>query len=138
MRRFGRRREVIGARILFKDHDIYQFVEYQKARLGQEYNSVPDDKALDESFIQELKHRYMLDIPTLKPDQWSKDERENETIIYVAFEGDPAAFRLKPSAFNGTIAVGDVLGKDLFITVSNASAGYDVLGHIKRESAKVE
>jgi hypothetical protein len=58
----------VGPRVLFNGHDIYDVVEIQKDKLKKTYEALPDDKALDESFTQDLKKQYMLDIPRFRPD----------------------------------------------------------------------
>ena len=128
----------MGPKVLFNDQHIYDFVESQKAKLKQAYEALPDDKATDETFTQEWKRQFMLDVPSLKPDRWEADERPTETVVYVPFEGDPSVFKLSPSAFNGTIAVGEIVDHDLLITVSSPIQNFDVAGHVKREIVNVE
>jgi len=124
--------------VLFNKHDIYNFVEAERARLKKAYDALPDDKALDESVVKDLKQQFMLNIPILKPEKWEAEERPGETAVYVPFEGDPAVFEIAPSAFNGTVAVGEIVGSDLVITVSSPLAVFDIEAHVKREIAKVE
>jgi TIR domain len=128
----------VAPRVLFNKHDIYNFVEAERARLKKAYDALPDDKALDESVVKDLKQQFMLHIPTLKPEKWEAEERPGETAVYVPFEGDPAVFEIAPSAFNGTVAIGDIVGSDLVITVSSPFANFDIEACVKREIAKVE
>lgn len=128
----------MGAYVLFNEQHIYDFVETQKAQLKKAYEALPDDEALDETVTQNLKRQYMLVVPTLKPDQWEADERPTETVVYVPFEGDPSVFKLRPSASNGTIAVGQVVEHDLLISVGSLLPNLDVEGYVKRQLANVE
>lgn len=128
----------MGPNVLFNEQHIYDFVEMQKAKLKKAYEALPDDEALDEIVTQNLKRQYMLVVPTLKPDQWEAEERPTETVVYVPFEGDPSVFKLTPSASNGTIAVGQIVGHDLLIIVGSPLSNFDVAGYVKREIAKVE
>jgi TIR domain len=128
----------VGPNVLFNEQHIYDFVETQKAKLKKAYEALPDDEALDEIVTQNLKRQYILVVPILKPDQWEAEERPTETVVYVPFEGDPSVFKLSPSASNGTIAVGQIVGHDLLITVGSPLPNFDVAGYVKREIAKVE
>jgi hypothetical protein len=105
--------------VLFNQQHIYDFVETQRAKLKKAYEGLPDDKALDEAFTQDLKRQFMPNVPVLKPDKWEAEERPTETVVYLPFEGDPDVFKISPSAFNGTVAVGEIVGQDLLITVSS-------------------
>jgi hypothetical protein len=87
----------VGPRVLFNGHDIYDVVEIQKDKLKKTYEALPDDKALDEAFTQDLKKQYTLDIPRLRPDEWTSERKDtspqaNEIVVYVPFDGDPSVF----------------------------------------------
>jgi hypothetical protein len=128
----------VGPKVLFNDQHIFEFVESQKAKLKKAYEALSDDKATDETFTQEWKRQFMLDVPSLKPDKWEAEERPTETVVYVPFVGDPSVFKLSPSAFNGTVAVGEIVDHDLLITVSSPFPNFDVVAYVKREIVKVE
>jgi hypothetical protein len=133
----------VGPHVLFNGQHIYDFVEIQKDKLKKTYEALPDDKALDESFTQDLKKQYMLDIPTLKPDEWTSEQRDisshaSEIVAYIPFDGDPAVFNIRPSAFNGTVAQGEIVDHDLLIRVRPMSPEFDVATYVKREIGQVE
>lgn len=90
--------------VLFTGPDIYDLVEYQKGELKKAYEALPDDKALDEAFALDLKKRFMLDIPRLKTGEWTSEQKRVtphsvEIVAYIPFDGDPAVFEIRPSAF---------------------------------------
>ena len=133
----------MGPQVLFNGQHIYDFVEIQKEKLKKSYEALPDDRALDEAFTKDLKKQYMLDIPTLKPDQWSSERRDipphsMEIVAYIPFDGDPSVFNIRPSAFNGTVAQGEIVDHELLIRVRPTSAEFDVAAYVKREIAEAE
>jgi hypothetical protein len=133
----------VGSKVLFNGHDIYDFVEIQKDILKRAYESLPDEKALDEAFTQNMKKQYILDIPRLRLENWSSEQKDTskhstEIVVYVPFDGDPAVFGIKPSAFNGTVAVGEIVGHELLIALMPPTPDFDVAGFVQREIGKVE
>jgi hypothetical protein len=133
----------VGPRVLFNGHDIYDVVEIQKDKLKKTYEALPDDQALDEAFTQDLKKQYMLDIPRLRPDEWTSERKDtpphaNEVVVYVPFDGDPSVFAIKPSASNGIVAKGEIVGHELLIGVIPPTPDFDVERFVRREIGQVE
>jgi hypothetical protein len=127
---------------LFMGTDIYDFVETQKTKLKKAYEALPDEQALDEAYAAELKKRYMLDIPSLRPEEWSAEHRELshgiEVLAYVPFDGDPSVFNLRPSAMKMTVAKGEIVDHDWRIRIMVGGPHIDVAGMVKRELAEVQ
>jgi len=133
----------VDRRLLFRGQDIYDFVEVQRAKLKSTYEALPDNQALDEAFALGLKSRFMLDIPRLKPNEWTSEQRaitphSIEIVAYIPFEGDPAVFNIKPSASKMTLAQGEIVDHDLLIRLQPTNPEFDVAGYVKREVGEVE
>lgn len=129
--------------LLFTGPDIYDFVEDQQKKLKKAYEALPDEKALDEQFVVEFKQSFMLDVPTLKPDEWTSEQKQIgqhsiEVVAYIPFEGDPSVFNIRPSAMKGTVARGEIIGHELLIRVRQAAPQFDVPGYVKRELGEVQ
>ena len=127
---------------LFMGMDIYDFVETQKTKLKKAYEALPNDQALDEAYAVELKKRYMLDIPRLRPEELSAEQRELshgiEVLAYVPFDGDPSVFNLRPSAMKMTVAKGEIVDHDWRIKIMVGGPHIDIAGMVKRELAEVQ
>jgi hypothetical protein len=52
--------------VLFAKYDVLNVLEDKKIRLKAAYLALPENDALDENVIQQLKVEYMLDVPVLK------------------------------------------------------------------------
>jgi TIR domain len=129
--------------LLFTGPDIYDFVEDEQKKLKKAYEALPDEKALDEQFVVEFKQSFMLDVPTLKPDEWTSEQKQIgqhsiEVVAYIPFEGDPSVFNIRPSAMKGTVARGEIIGHELLIRVRQAAPQFDVPGYVKRELGEVQ
>jgi hypothetical protein len=127
---------------LFMGTDIYDFVETQKTKLKKAYEALPNDQALDEAYAVELKKRYMLDIPRMRPEEWSAEQRELshgiEVLAYVPFDGDPSVFNLRPSAMKMTLAKGEIVDHDWRIRIMVGGPQIDIGGMVKRELGEVQ
>lgn len=127
---------------LFMGTDIYDFVETQKTKLKKAYEMLPNEQALDEAYAVELKKRFVLDIPRLRPEGWGADQRELssgiEVLAYIPFDGDPSVFKLRPSAFKSTVARGEIVDHDLRIRIVVGGPHIDIAGMVKREIEEVE
>jgi hypothetical protein len=128
--------------LLFMGTDIYDFVETQKTKLKKAYEALANEQALDEACAVELKKRFMLDIPRLRPEDWGADQRELssgiEVLAYIPFDGDPSVFNLRPSAFKSTVARGEIVDHDLRIRIVVGGPHIDIASMVKREIAEVE
>ena len=127
----------MGQRVLFNKQDIYDFVEQQKSRLKKKYESLSDEEALDRVHIERLKAEFRLQVPSLRPQEWNAEEQSTEIVIFVPFDGDPAVFDLAPSAQNGTVATGEIIGHELLLRVGRAYE-LSVAEYAKREISNVE
>jgi hypothetical protein len=125
--------------LLFSKRDIYHFVEDQQGRLKAAYESLPDDDALNSDKTQALKEKFAVAVPTLLRDKIEYESKEKqvtaneflgrnmlglpgqalrdivEYVFHVPFEGDAFVFDIAPSAFNGTVAAGEVVGQEVLI-----------------------
>ena len=91
----------VEPRVLFSGKHIYDLVEERRGLLKVAYEALPDDEALDEAATQALKKKFMLDVPTLRMNDWTSERREispysTEIITYIPFDGDPAVFDVQP------------------------------------------
>jgi hypothetical protein len=64
----------MAPQVLFGQVDVFDVVERHKARLQDEYQSLPDDAALDPAMKEKLIAKYMLDVPILKPEEMTYEE----------------------------------------------------------------
>jgi len=134
----------MAPRLLFAGRDdIYDFVEEQSARLKKAYESLPDEKALDEKFVVDFKKRFMLDIPRLKPDEWTSEQKQItphsiEVVAYIPFDGDPSVFDIRPSAMKSTVAQGEIVGHEVLIRLRPATPQIDVAAYVKRELGEIQ
>ncbi len=120
-----------------------------------------DNEALDEDVIQELKAKYMLDVPVLRAAEMSYEEHKTkidarrlpnrifssgagpvmedatELIIHIPFDGDPGVFNIAPSAYNSRIAQGEVVGQELLLRLTVVDSNYDIQGRIDREVQQI-
>jgi TIR domain len=125
----------VAPRVLFNGKlDIYHVIQGQRDKLKREYEALPDENAMDEVVIRNLKDKYMLDVPTLKRDEWEAEQGPNETVVFVPFMGDPDLFDVRPSQFDGQVAVGEISGMHLLVRVGNVA----VEANAKRELDKVD
>jgi hypothetical protein len=148
-------------RQLFRKYDIYNVIEGLKKRLKDDYETLPDDRALDETIVKQLKAKHSLEIPRLKPEEMEYEENTtrvdarrlpgrlvagsggpvwvdaSELMFHIPFEGDPGIFDVAPSAFNGTSAIGAIMEQELLLTVVVAQADFDTKGHINREISNI-
>ncbi len=150
----------MAPRQLFAKYDIYNVIEGLKKSLKDEYQTLPDDVALDEAAGQRLKEKHSLHIPTLKTEAMEYEDNDTkvdarnlpgrlvagnqaawvnakEYIVHIPFEGNPGVFDIAPSAFNGTIAMGEIVGQELLVRVVNAQANFDVQAQVNRELAQI-
>ena len=93
----------IPDKVLFTGPDISDFVADQQKKLKKAYEALPDEQALDEHFVVAFKQRFMLDVPKLKPEEWTSEQKQIsqhsvEVSAYIPFDGDPAVFTIRPSA----------------------------------------
>lgn len=150
----------MAPKVLFNKYDFYEVVEDKKNRLQLAYERLPDDKAMNEAFTQALKEQYRMQVPVLDMQKMEYDERETsqqararhsvaaqmamggksgkEMVFHIPFEGDAGVFEISPSARNGTVATGEIVGQELLLTLDPPSLEYDVEGHIKRELGYIE
>jgi TIR domain len=148
----------LAPKVLFNKYDFYDVVEDKKRRLKLAYKQLPDDKAMDEALSQSLKEQHRMDVPLLRTEKMEYEERETsqrarhsvaaqlamgdkigkELLFHIPFEGDAGVFEISPSARNGTVATGEIVGQELLLTVEPLSFEYDVEAHIKRELGYIE
>jgi hypothetical protein len=133
----------IPDKILFTGPDIYDFVADQQKKLKKAYEALPDEQALDESFVVAFKRKFMLDVPKLKPEEWTSEQKQIsqhsvEVLAYIPFDGDPAVFTIRPSATKGTVARGEIVDHELLIRLNQSSPQFDVLAFVRRELSEVQ
>jgi hypothetical protein len=151
----------VAVNLLFQKKDIYLFVEEQQQRIRQAYETLPDDQAFDNAVIEELKKRFRLAVPVLKRDKIEYEDHllktsvesrnrgvvmphgqvsgeSMEYVFHVPFDGDPKAFDILPSAFDGKVVMGKVIGSELLLRFVVQSPGVDVQGLLNRELTTIE
>jgi len=129
--------------VLFSGKHIYDLVEERRGLLKVAYEALPDDEALDEAATQALKKKFMLDVPTLRMNDWTSERREmspysTEIIAYIQFDGDPAVFDVRPSAFNGMVAYGEIVNHEILVRIRPNSADFDVPASVRNQLKEVE
>jgi hypothetical protein len=133
----------VAARLLFAGHDIYDFIEEQRERLKKAYESLPDKEALDEQFVVDFKKEFMLDVPRLKMDEWTSEQKQItshsiEVVAYIPFDGDPSVFDIRPSAMKATVAQGEIVDHEVLIRLRPAMPQFDVASFVKRELGEIQ
>lgn len=125
--------------LLFSKRDIYHFIEDQQGRLKVAYESLSDEDALDGTKTQALKEKFGIAVPTLLRDKIEYESTDRqvtaneflgrnmlgapgqalrdivEYVFHVPFKGDAFVFDIAPSAFNGTVATGELVGQEVLI-----------------------
>ena len=84
----------IPDKILFTGPDIYDFVADQQKKLKKAYEALPDEQALDENFVVAFKQKFMLDVPRLKPEEWTSEQKANQPAFCRGLGVHP--FRWRP------------------------------------------
>ena len=133
----------IPDKILFTGSDIYDFVADQQKKLKKAHEALPDEQALDEQFVVGFKQKFMLDIPRLKPEEWTSEQKQIsqhsvEVTAYIPFDGDPAVFSIRPSAMKGTVARGEIVDHELLIRLHQSSPQIDIPAFVRRELSEVQ
>jgi hypothetical protein len=133
----------VATRLLFTGHDIYDFVEEQRERLKKAYEALPDEKAFDEQFVVDFKKKFMLDVPRLKLDEWTSEQKQItphsiEVVAYIPFDGDPSVFDIRPSAMKSTVAQGEIVDHEVLIRLRPAMPQIDVAAYVKREIGEIQ
>ncbi len=133
----------MAARLLFAGRDIYDFIEEQRERLEKAYEALPDEKAVDEQFVVDFKKRFMLDVPRLKIDEWTSEQKQItphsiEVVAYIPFDGDPSVFDIRPSAMKATVAQGEIVDHEVLIRLRPAMPQIDVAAYVKRELHEIQ
>ena len=133
----------MDSRVLFSGKHIYDLVEERRGLLNVAYDALPDDEALDEARTQALKKKFMLDVPTLRMNDWTSEREEispyaTEITAYIPFDGDPAVFYVQPSAFNGMLAYGEIVGHEILVRIRPNSANIDIPANVRNQLKEVE
>jgi hypothetical protein len=134
---------LMAAKVLFAGRDIYDFVGEQCERLKKAYEALPDNKALDEPFVVDFKKKFMLNVPSLKLDEWTSEQEQItphsiEVTAYIPFDGDPSAFDIRPSAMKSTAAQGEIVDHEVLIRLRPATPQIDVAAYVKRELREIQ
>src|SRR5690349_5632508 len=102
---------------LFAGPDFHSVLEHYKAKLVQAFEQLTNEQALNEQEQKNLKQRFMLDVPVLRPqgEVWAEQnttkidvrrlpnrlpglgnrpimEEVPEFTVHVPFDGDPDVF----------------------------------------------
>jgi hypothetical protein len=117
---------------------------------------------MNKTVVQKLKAQFALEIPVLRCDQMDYEENHRrlsfnefsgrkiiglpeqvmrdvtEYVIHVPFDGDPKAFDLTPSAYNGTVALGEIVGHEVLLRLNIDNPNIDVQDLIDRELEKID
>ncbi len=133
----------IPDKILFTGPDIYDFAADQQKKLKKAYEALPDAKALDEQFVVDFKKKFMLDVPRLKLDEWTSEQKQItphsiEVVAYIPFDGDPSVFDIRPSAMKTTVAQGEIVDHEVLIRLRPAIPQFDVAAYVKRELGEIQ
>lgn len=133
----------MDSHVLFSGKHIYDLVEERREQLKVAYDALPDDEALDEATTQALKKKFMLDVPTLRMNDWTSEREQispyaTEITAYIPFDGDPAVFYVQPSAFNGMLAYGEIVNHELLVRIRPNSTNFDVPAYVRNQLKEVE
>ena len=140
---------------LFAGPDFHSVLEHYKAKLVQAYEQLSDEEALDEQVQRNLKGRFWLDVPVLRPqgEIWAEQstakidvrrlpnrlpslgdrpimEEVPEFTVHVPFDGDPDVFGIAPSIYSGSPASGKIVGQELLLKFLIVIPGFDLQGSI--------
>lgn len=147
---------IVSQRLLFSGTSVFDVIETQKRRLRDEFRRLRVSDLDDPDLPNRLAVEYGMHIPVLEEDRKyakKKDARVDvshdptrryffehsgprylpgtELSIFVPFKGDPAVFNVRPSSFDTSPPIGDVIGTELcfiyaFVTVpANLTGEYD-------------
>ena len=128
---------------LAQGRHIYDFVEDQSERLKTAYEALPDEEALDETFVVDFKKKFTLDVPRLKLDEWTSEQQKItpnsiEVMAYIPFDGDPSVFDIRPSAMKATVAQGEIVDHEVLIRFRPVTPQIDVAAYVKRELGEIQ
>jgi len=142
---------------LFAGPDFHNVLEHYKTKLVEAFDQLPDEEALDEQVQSNLKARFLLDVPTLRPqgEMWAEQgtvkvdvtklpnrvpglggrpvfEEVPEFTAHVPFDGDPFVFEIAPTIYGGAGVIADVVDHDLQMKFQVVMPGWDHQGSIDR------
>src|SRR5271169_2563677 len=140
---------------LFAGPDFHSVLEHYKAKLVQAYEQLSDEEAVDEQVLKNLKGRFWLDVPVLRPqgEIWAEQstakidvrrlpnrlpslgnrpimEEVPEFTVHVPFDGDPNVFGIAPSIYSASPASGKIVGQELLLKFLMVMPGFDLQGSI--------
>lgn len=147
---------------LFAGPDFHSVLEHYKANLVRAFEHLSDAEALDEQVQQNLKERFTLDVPVLRPqgEMWAEQsatkvdvrqlpnrlpvpggrtimEEIPKLTVHVPFDGDPDVFDIAPSIYGGSPASGEIFGQELVLEFLIVMPGFDVQGSIDRTLGQI-
>ena len=140
---------------LFSGPDFHTVLEHYQAKLVEAYEQLSDEEAVDEQIQANLKQRFLLDVPSLRPqgEIWAEEgtvkvdvrrlpnrmpglgdrpiyEDVPEFTVHIPFDGDPGVFGISPSVFGGASVLGEIVGNELLMKFLMTMPGQDLQGNI--------
>jgi hypothetical protein len=140
---------------LFSGPDFHSVLEHYQAKLVEAYEQLPDEEAADEQVQAGLKQRFMLDVPSLRPqgEIWAEEDTVKVDVrrlpnrmpglgdrpiyedvpqftVHIPFDGDPGVFGISPSVFGGASVSGEIVGNELLMKFLMTMPGQDLQGNI--------
>ncbi len=140
---------------LFAGPDFHSVLEDYKTKLVEAYEQLSDEEAVDEQVQANLKKRFMLDVPVLRPqgEIWAEEgiakvdvrrlpnrmpglgdrpiyEDVPQFTVHVPFDGDAGVFGISPPIFGGASVLGEIAGSELLLSFLMVMPGQDLQGNI--------
>jgi hypothetical protein len=134
---------------LFAMYDFHSVLEHAKDQLVEAYKQLSDEEALDDQAQTNLKRQFLLDVPVLRPpgEFWAEEgaakvdvtrlpnrmpsfdgrpiyEDVPEFTVHVPFDGDPNVFKIAPSAYSQSPAMGEIVGRENSAEVPDGDARF--------------
>ncbi len=96
------------------------------------------------SSLSLFKQKFMLDVPRLKLDEWTSEQKQItphsvEVVAYIPFDGDTSSvFDIRPSAIKATVVRGEIVDHEVLIRLRPAIPQFDVAAYVKRELGEIQ
>ncbi len=129
--------------LLFWDHDLRGVLEHQMRKLAEEIDGIPADRLLSttpESWGDHFEAKYRPEVPRLKEDEITVDQREDQVDVsrdfnraisdrsqpffmkgarfsfFVPFDGEPELFKCRPSTYTTNPPQAEIRGNELVLS----------------------
>jgi hypothetical protein len=121
---------------LFRKYDIFELLERQKVRVGQEISSLSKHQLLnddEENLVNTISNKLTFNIPKLRDQEKIIDNDGEDVITFgIPFDGDAYVFAINPRLWmTGRPPFGEVLGNELLISLRKTRiSGADLIAEL--------